>query len=153
MRNTLATLVSTLAAVGLAQTALAASLSPAELAAELRAPDNPADAPLHATHATEAGAANNWYVEVALAEKAYREDPTVQNEFNLATGYQHTGRATLAIPLYQDVAARGQYMQSRAVYNYEAAPNVPGRVIDSTLGMEAQRRLDMIAGKPAPFNP
>jgi hypothetical protein len=89
-----------------------------------------------------------------LAAKAFRGDPTLTNEFNLATGYQHTGRSDLAVPLYRDVSARGQYIHIQPIYDYDDAadPAAPGRLIDSTLGQESDRRLNMIAGLPAPFN-
>jgi hypothetical protein len=142
-------LVSTIAAVAFAQASFAADLT-----AELNAPDNPNRAPLHAMHAQEAAFNNDWITQVAFAAKAYREDSTVQNEFNLATGLEHTGRIILAIPLYQDVSARGQYVASHVVYDYRKEPYIVGqRVIDSTLGGEATRRLNAIAGRPAPFNP
>jgi hypothetical protein len=93
--------------------------------------------------------------EVALAGKAYREDPSLLNEFNLATGYERLGRTVLAIPLYQDLAVRGQYINVEAVYNYDSPlyAGVRARHMNSTLSAESLRRLNQIAGRPAPFNP
>jgi hypothetical protein len=86
----------------------------------------------------------DWAQETALAAAAYRRTPTLENEFNLASGYQQTGRSALAIPLYQDVVVHGQYVAGQAVYDYRHGP-APRRD-RYNLADEAQRRLDQIAG-------
>ena len=89
---------------------------------------------------------SNWYLEVALATKAYRKSPSLENEFNLASGYEKTGRAALAIPLYQDVAAHGQFIAGQAVYDYRHGGARPPRD-RYNLTDEAQRRIDQIVGR------
>jgi hypothetical protein len=139
--------------------AATAALSGAALAADfskdINAPDSIQNASGDAQSAQTASLAGDWTSEVALAGKAYKEDPSLLNEFNLATGYEQLGRTTLAIPLFQDVAARGQYIHVQAVYDYHARVLGGARVrhMDSTLSDESTRRLNLIAGRPAPFNP
>ncbi len=87
---------------------------------------------------------NNWNLEVALSAQSYRKSPTLENEFNLASGYQHTGRAALAIPLYQDVVAHGQFIAGQAVYDYRHGAAPPRDRYN--LSDEAQRRIDQIVG-------
>ena len=99
----------------------------------------------HTELAAESAAINqDWSQEVALAAAAYRQAPSLENEFNLASGYQKTGRAALAIPLYQDVVAHGQFISGQAVYDYRHS--VGPRRERYNLAEEAQRRLNQIAG-------
>jgi hypothetical protein len=128
--------------------------SAADTSKEVNAPDSVYDANLNQQDAQLASLKGDWVSEVALAGKAYREDPSLLNEFNLATGYKQLGRTVLAIPLYQDLALRGQYIHIDAVYNYDSAlyAGVRARHMNSTLSDESVRRLNQIAGRPAPFN-
>ena len=88
---------------------------------------------------------SNWSLEVAWAPQSYRRSPSLENEFNLASGYEKTGRAALAIPLYQDVAAHGQFIAGQAVYDYRHGGARPPRD-RYNLADEAQRRIDQIVG-------
>jgi len=135
--------------------AFSGAATAADFSKDINAPDSIYDASSNAENAQVASLSGDWTSEVALAGKAYREDPSLLNEFNLATGYVKLGRTTLAIPLFEDVAARGQYVHVQAVYNYASPLNdgVRARHMDSTLSEESARRLNLIAGRPAPFNP
>ena len=88
---------------------------------------------------------HNWDLEVALSARAYRQSPSLENEFNLAAGYQKTGRAALAIPLYQDVVVHGQFISGQAIYDYRHGDAAPPRD-RYNLADEAQRRIDQIVG-------
>ncbi len=141
-------MISTAALVTLSAPALAS-----DMANNLVAPDHVYNAGRDRQDAQLASLKGDWASEVVFAGKAYREDPTLLNEFNLAVGYEALGRTTLAIPLYQDLSARGQRVRVEAVYNYDR-PIYAGehvRHIDPTIGGEADRRLNQIAGRPAPF--
>ena len=96
--------------------------------------------------AASAALDHNWDLEVALEAQAYRGSPSLENEFNLASGYQHTGRAALAIPLYQNVVAHGQFTSGQALYDYRHGATPPPRD-RYNLTDEAQRRIDQIAGE------
>ncbi|ADG09536.1 hypothetical protein B7G68_05295 [Caulobacter segnis] len=50
---------------------------------------------------------NNW-LATNLQKRATAAEPTVENRFNLATGYQLTGRLNSAKTYYQSVARDGQ---------------------------------------------
>jgi hypothetical protein len=113
----------------------------------LRQPDKAGNGSLHGLQGQSAGVRGDWALAASLAVKAYREDPTVANEFNLATAYQNTGRSTLAIPLYQDLTRRGQFTTAKVVYNYR--DEASGRKMNHLISEEATRRLNMIAGRPA----
>jgi len=95
--------------------------------------------------AEEAGQAGDWAREVALAGASYSKSASLLNEFNLATAYMHTGQNALAIPLYADVAANGQYTDVIAQYNYRTGPR-PARV-SYNMTDEANRRLTELTGQ------
>jgi hypothetical protein len=128
--------------------AFTGAASAADVSTQASAPDSLYDANLNQQQAQQASLRGDWVSEVALAGRAYREDPSLLNEFNLATGYERLGRTTLAVPLYQDLAARGQYIHVEAVYNYDSPLFSGARVRH----MNSTRRLNQIAGRPAPFN-
>lgn len=127
-------LISTLVAIG----GLAA------LAAPALAQDSQAPAKLE-VHAEQAMLAGDWNSATAMAGRAYREDPNLRTEFNLATAYEHTGQVGLAIPLYQDLAQRGQFVDTQALYDYRSGIR-PERVRYSYAG-EANRRLQILTGQ------
>jgi hypothetical protein len=103
-----ATAAALLTTPALAQGLLAAANTPAAHAAEL--------------NAQEAAINDDWSGVLADAARAYNLTPSVENEFNLAAAYENTGRPTLAIPLYRDVAARGRMTVGEAVYDYRRGP-------------------------------
>lgn len=110
----------------------------------------PSQEPQDRQDALSAGLRNDWTTQTALAARAFREDPSLVNQFNLATGYENTGRSALAIPLYQDIASRGQYVSIKAAYDPRNESR-RGRLLLPNLAAEASRRLDAIAGRPAPL--
>ena len=57
--------------------------------------------------AFEAAAGNKW-IATNLQKRVVAAAPTVQNRFNLATGYQETGRLETAKRYYQALAVEGQ---------------------------------------------
>ena len=122
-----------------------------KIAQSLTKPDAAANAQINSLEGLSASVRGDWVAAAALAAKAYRENPNVTNEFNLATSYQRIGRSTLAIPLYQDLATRGQFTVTHVVYDYRHEGG--GRRMDQFISDEASRRLDMIAGLPASLQP
>src|SRR5947209_5373405 len=58
---------------------------------ELNAPDRRFSSNRHEADALLAGEKGDWSNAVLLAAKAYRENDSLSNEFNLANGYQNTG--------------------------------------------------------------
>jgi len=91
----------------------------------------------------------NWSAALAVTEKAYRDNPTLGNEFNLATAYAHVGRADLAVPLYEDVAAKGQFSTATVLYEYRRSD---GRMSHRTFNYsdEALRRIALLTGQDFP---
>lgn len=55
----------------------------------------------------EFAADNNW-IATNLQKRVVAEAPTVENRFNLATGYQRTGRIETAKRYYQTLATEGE---------------------------------------------
>lgn len=96
--------------------------------------------------AKEAAFNGDWNSVVALSASAYADTPTLENEFNLATGYEQTGRSALAIPLYQDVAANADFTVGRAVYNFRSTERRPAH-LKYYLADEANRRLARLTGE------
>ena len=103
--------------------------------------------------AVRAAALGDWPAVAALLEKGYRDDPSLGNEFNLATAYARTGQVSLAIPLYEDVARRGQFNSARVLYEYrsEVDPRTPRRSFNYS--DEALRRIAALEGEPFPDRP
>jgi hypothetical protein len=97
----------------------------------------------------QAAVLGDWSAALAVTEKAYRDNPTLGNEFNLATAYAHTGRADLAIPLYEDVAAKGQFSNATVLYEYRRSD---GRLSHRTFNYsdEALRRIALLTGQDFP---
>lgn len=94
MRNSKAVLISAtigMFAVGAASTALARAN-----------PETLADKAMY-----EFAADNNW-IGTNLQKRAVAAAPTVENRFNLATGYQRTGRLETAKGYYQTLATEGE---------------------------------------------
>ncbi len=88
----------------------------------------------------------DWTNAAVLAAQSYRESASITNEFNLAADYTHTGQIALAIPLYADVAANGQFVNARAVYDYRHDAR-PDRV-QFNYADEANRRIAELTGEP-----
>jgi hypothetical protein len=86
-----------------------------------------------------AGARGDWIVSAQLAEKSYREQPDIWNEFNLATADSHIGRNDLAEPLYVDLIERGQFTNLDPVQNFDGS--WPASML-GTVAQESNRRLD-----------
>jgi hypothetical protein len=95
--------------------------------------------------AQQAALDDNWTAVVSLAGKAYRESPSLNNEFNLATAYTRTGQMALAIPLYADVAANGRYSEVTVLYDYRSGTRPPR--VQYNIADEANRRLVLLTGQ------
>jgi hypothetical protein len=100
--------------------------------------------------AVRAAALGDWPAAAALLEKVYRNDPSLGNEFNLATAYARTGQTTLAVPLYVDVAKNGQFNSAVVLYEYrsETDPRTSRRSFNYS--DEALRRIALLQGEPLP---
>lgn len=127
-------LVSTLVAIG----GLAALAAPA-LAQDAQEPAKVAVA------AEEAMLAGDWNSATVIAGRAYREDPNLRTEMNLATAYEHEGQVALAIPLYRDLEVKGQFTWTQALYDYRHGPR-PENVVYN-YAEEAHRRLALLTGE------
>ena len=98
-------------------------------------------------HSAEVAASRgDWRAAGRLSGKAYRESPTIINEFNLASYYAHSAQYALAVPLYEDVAAHGQFTHGQAVYDYRNEPRTAREGFTYT--DEANRRLAQLTGEP-----
>ena len=98
-------------------------------------------------HSAEVAAAKgDWRAAGRLSGKAYRESPTIINEFNLAAYYAHSHQYALAVPLYEDVAAHGQFTHGQAVYDYRHSAQPQREGFNYT--DEANRRLAQLTGQP-----
>ncbi len=86
----------------------------------------------------------DWSAVADLAGKAYQQSPSINNEFNLATAYTHTGQTSLAIPLYADIASKGEFVEATVLYNYRSGPR-PERA-RYNVADEANRRLQLLSG-------
>lgn len=100
--------------------------------------------------AVRAAALGDWTAVAALLEKVYRNDPSLGNEFNLATAYARTGQTALAIPLYEEVARKGQFNSATVLYEYrsEIDPRTPRRSFNYS--DEALRRIALLQGESLP---
>lgn len=85
-----------------------------------------------------AGARGDWTESAQLADKSYREQPNIWNEFNLATADEHIGRADLAEPLYANLIERGQFINLVPVQNFDGSWPAP---MLGTVAQESGRRL------------
>ena len=97
-------------------------------------------------HADQAALDGDWATVTALSGRSYRESPSLANEFNLAAAYVHNGQTALAIPLYADVAANGQFAQGAVLYDYRnpATPVPVHKRINYS--DEANRRIAILTG-------
>jgi hypothetical protein len=86
-----------------------------------------------------AGARGDWVMSALLANKSYKEQPDIWNEFNLATADQHIGRNDLAEPLYVDLITRGQFVTLDPVQNFDGS--WPTEML-GTVAQESNHRLD-----------
>jgi hypothetical protein len=87
-----------------------------------------------------------------LFRRAADADATANNRFNLATGYERTGRAPEAQAIYREIVASGTSARGVAV-----ADNIDRAAFLSGFGLveESARRLDRLALAPYqtfPFN-
>ena len=97
-----------------------------------------------------AAQSGDWKLTLAFSERSYQQTPDLNNEFNLATAYQHTGNDALAIPLYIDLVDRGQYTLTHSMLN--ANGTMPAPML-RTIAMESARRLGGLGGSDAPIGP
>ena len=121
------------------------------LASPASAQDLPPAAAQQTAHADEVQAEatishDDWSAALAAAARSYREYPTLRNEFNLASAYEHAGDATLAILLYQDVAARADLAWGVTLYDYRRTGGPEHKSF--YLADEAARRLTVLTGTP-----
>lgn len=126
------------------------SLAAVMLGASLLASCAGNNAQLDSAAAQSAGDKGNWASETALAEKAYREDPDLLNEFNLATGYERTGQNAKATALYQDVVVKGK---STTMDANRPDGDSPAAITDANMSDEAGRRIELMAGRPSEVVP
>ncbi|WP_146002798.1 hypothetical protein [Telmatospirillum siberiense] len=101
---------------------------------------------LQGADARSAANKGNWASEVSNAEKASATNPTVVNQFNLATGYQNTGQNDKAIALYQDLVTKGQYTSVNPGRNDDGTPVAAA---DRNIADESARRIELIMGRPS----
>ena len=99
--------------------------------------------------ADQAAAHDDWRKAGELSSEAYRRSPSLVNEFNLASYYARSGQYALAVPLYADVAANGQFSEGFAVYDYRHDPR-PKRE-GFNFSDEANRRLAELSGATPPM--
>ena len=99
--------------------------------------------------AVQAASHDDWRKAGELSGEAYQKSPSLVNEFNLAAYYARSGQYALAIPLYADVAANGQFSEGFAVYDYRHDPR-PKRE-GFNFSDEANRRLAELAGATPPL--
>ncbi len=97
--------------------------------------------------AQSAAVSGDWAAVADLAGRAYQQSPSINNEFNLATAYTHTGQAALAVPLYADVAAKGQFVEAPVLYDYRS--NVRPERVRYNVADEANRRLELLTSQPS----
>lgn len=80
-----------------------------------------------------------------LFERAVAQENTPGNRFNLASGYQATGRVADAVPIYKDVAVTGFNSWAQTGWE-EFDPTVKVRRVN--LAEESTRRLGLIESAP-----
>jgi hypothetical protein len=97
-------------------------------------------------HSEQACVDSDWARVVVLSGQSYRRQPTLENEFNLATAYENLGQIALAIPLYENVARYGEFTYTHALYDYRHGARVerPG----FNYSDEANRRLAILTNTP-----
>ena len=109
-----------------------------------------AAAAARATYRAElAAASGDWPSATRLMEAAYRADPNIGNEFNLATAYARAGRVELAIPLYEDVARKGQFTMAAPIFDRKDADTGKPRK-SFNYSDEALRRIALLTDQPFP---
>ena len=99
--------------------------------------------------ANTAASEGDWRKAGELSGQAYHESPSLVNEFNLAAFYAHNGQYALAVPLYADVAANGQFTKGLAVYDYRHNPRPAREGFNYT--DESNRRLAELTGATPPL--
>jgi len=104
------------------------------------------DAQTDALHGQSAAQRGDWLISAAFSGRSFKQTPNMTTEFNLATAYQHTGRADLAIPLYIDIAERGQYLKTVPLLNADGT--WPLNLMSSTYADEASKRLLSMGARP-----
>ena len=96
-----------------------------------------------------AAASGDWAAATRLMEAAYRADPNIGNEFNLATTYARAGKVELAIPLYEDVARKGQFTNAASIFDRKDAETGRRRKTFN-YSDEALRRIALLTDQPFP---
>lgn len=97
-----------------------------------------------------AAQSGNWGMTLAFSKRSYQQTPDVDNEFNLATAYQHTGNDALAIPLYIDLVDRGQYTLTHSLLNADGT--MPPAML-KTISQESAKRLARLGANDAVAHP
>jgi hypothetical protein len=59
------------------------------------------------------------YTAANLFFRAYQARPTVKNRFNLAAAYASIGKVDIAIQMYTDLVADGEFTHFSEVHSYE----------------------------------
>ena len=88
----------------------------------------------------------DWAVSASFAERSYRENPDIRDEFNLATAYEHIGQGGKAVPLYIDLVERGQFTKTQLIDNYDGLPQSP---LLPVIADEAALRLNRMSAQTA----
>jgi hypothetical protein len=114
-----------------------------------RGPD-PANARRDEFEGEMAAQSGDWKLTLAFSERSYQQTPDLNNEFNLATAYEHTGNNALAIPLYIDLVDRGEYTLTHSMLNADGTMPHP---MLRTISMESARRLGRLGGSDAGIGP
>jgi hypothetical protein len=100
------------------------------------------DAPLNAEAIGQS--AMQWHYSwtaTNILERAADTDPTIENRFNLATGYQDTGRLKDALQGYENLVRDGKYTWLQNIrYNDRLKENV----VWFNVADEAQKRIQAI---------
>ncbi len=92
--------------------------------------------------AKQAASTGDWHAVVILAGASYRRQPTLENEFNLATAYANVGQVALAIPLFEQVARDGLYTRAQFLYDYRHGATVQDAGFN--YADEANRRISLL---------
>jgi hypothetical protein len=105
--------------VALLSSAFLAGLASASLAQEAPA-SPPAQAQIQATEALAALEDGNNWIGTNKQKQAVALDPSIENRFNLAVGYQRTGRLAQAKTYYEDLTRDGLGAEMRATNSNRA---------------------------------
>ena len=102
--------------LALLSSAFLAGLASASLAQDAPASPTP-EAQMQATEALDALEDGNNWIGTNKQKQAVALNPSVENRFNLAVGYQRTGRLAKAKTYYEDLTRDGLTSEMRATGN------------------------------------